>query len=187
MKKFLIALSALFLGLSMSAQTGEEILAKIENSNAKGVSIEHKFTEVRSWADNSRKAVTLDGNLVWKDGNLRMEYSNGDKFSIEGTKMTILRGGKSQVFDLTKNMMMRNLSNALTLAFHGRMAELSKDQKARILATKEGGDFIVTLSATQKAARGYNRIEVRYNAKNCMIKAMRMDEFSGLSTSYSIE
>lgn len=178
---------AVAMAFSLSAQTGEEIIAKIEKAGAKGTPIEHKFTEVRSWADNSRKAVNLDGNLKWKDGNLYMDYSNGESFYIEGNKMTIKRGGKTQVFDLTKNMMMKGLSHVLIYSFKGQLQELAKEQKANIGAAKEGNDYVVFLSATQKGARGYNRIAVHYNAKTCQIKTMKLDEFSGQSTSYSIE
>lgn len=187
MKRFLLSIIALAAAFSLSAQTGEEILARIEKACANGVTIEHKFTELRSWTDHSKADVKLDGNLKWKDNNLYMDYSNCEAFSIVGNKMTIKRGGKSQVFDLTKNMMMKNLSRALTLAFQGRLLELSKEQKSNIVASRDGNDYVVILSATQKAARGYNRITVHYNARTCLIKSMKMDEFTGLSTSYSIE
>lgn len=187
MKKIFLSIIAITVCLTLSAQTGEEILAKIEKAGAKGTAIEQVFSEVRSWADNARKSVTLGGNLKWKDGNLKMDYSNGDSFSIEGNTMTIKKAGKVQNFDLTKNMMMKGLSHALTYSFRGKLQELAQEQKAKLLASKEGNDFVVILNATQKAARGYNCITIRYNAKTCQIKSMKMDEFSGLSTIYSIE
>ncbi|MBQ0122479.1 MAG: hypothetical protein KBS38_02500 [Bacteroidales bacterium] len=185
MKRIILSIIAIISGISLNAQSGEEIIGRIAKAGEKGFTIERKFNEVRKSA--GKKAVTLDGDLKWKDGNLVMDYSNGEHFSIEGTRMTIRRGGKQQVFDLTKNMMMKALSHALTYSFEGKLMELSKEQNTNLVATRDGKEYVVTLNATRKAARGYNRIVVRYDTATCCIKSMIMDEFNGTSTSYTIE
>lgn len=185
MKRILLSLLALTFAASLGAQSGDEIIERIGKAGAKSYTIDCTFKEIRKSA--SKKEVSLGGNLKWNEGNLIMDYTCGEFFSIEGNTMTIRRDGKQQVFDLTKNMMMKALSRALTYSFEGRLKDLAKEQNTNLLASKEGNEYVVTLGATKKAARGYNRIIIRYDAKSCRIKSMIMDEFNGTSTSYSLE
>lgn len=183
---------AIFAAFSLSAQTGDEILSKIEAACAKGVNnIDHSFTEVKTPAPTQGGKVHVhksDGKLTYKDGTLTMNYTNGNFFKTDDKKMTVTRGkGKQQEFDLTKNKMMKNLSDALRFCFDGKIKNLASEQNANILASKKGNEYVITISAKQKSARGYNMITITYNAKNCAIKTMKMDEFNGTSTFYSVE
>jgi len=187
MKKIMILTTALLssIALNLSAQTTDEITARVQGAKARTVVIDKKFTEVRTSPDG--KSVTLTGQLVYKpDSYLSMSYDNGELFLIDGFQMTINRDGKSQSFDLTKNQMMKALSHALLYSFRGTLIDLSVEQKTMVNAIEKGGDYVITLKATKPAARGYSRIEVFYDASTSAIKAMTMDEFSGASTYYSM-
>ena len=188
MKKTLFAIAALLAcTFSLSAQSSAEILSKIEKAQNGGKQIAaSRFFELRSSADRTVQPVKLEGKLSYTPAdNLQMNYDNGELFSIEGNKMTIRRDGTEQVFDTAKNLMMKGLSHALLYMFQGRLNNLATEQNADIAATKEGSEYVVTITARKKAARGYSRTIIRYDARNCSLRNMQMDEFSGASTYYS--
>jgi len=187
MKKIIMLVATVFAAMAFTpaVQTTEEITNAVQNAKARTSVIDKKFTEVRT--SPSGQKVTLTGQLIYRpDSYLSMAYDNGELFLIDGNKMTINRDGKSQLFDLTKNQMIKSLSHALLYSFRGALVDLSVEQKTSVEAVKKGGDCIITLKATKQAARGYSRIEVFYDSATFDIKAMTMDEFTGASTYYSM-
>lgn len=115
MKKIILTAIALLGASVMFAQKTGEILSTIEKNGGKVLS--GSFVEVRTPAPTSgAKAVTLTGDLIFKPQNfLSMMYDNKDLFSIDGNTMVISQNGANQTFDLTKNLMMRSLSNTLLM------------------------------------------------------------------------
>lgn len=185
MKKIILTLSALLCVFSLNAQSGETILSNIEKACGKGVNVSGRFSEVRKSADKAAAPVILAGKLAFKGtDNLEMIYDNGNKFLIEGKVMTIVNDGVKQTFDLTKNLMMKGLSQVLICSFTGQLPTLAAEQNAIIMASKEAKDYVVTLKAQKKAVRGFNRVIVHYDATTCKIKSMMLEEFSGAITSY---
>lgn len=187
MKKIILTAIALLGASVMFAQKTGEILSTIEKNGGKVLS--GSFVEVRTPAPTSgAKAVTLTGDLIFKPQNfLSMMYDNKDLFSIDGNTMVISQNGANQTFDLTKNLMMRSLSNTLLYALNGVLIKLSAEQDADINAVRNGSDYVVTLTARKKAVRGYCKITAVYKASDCSLHKMTMDEFSGASTSYSLK
>jgi len=174
MKKILTTLALLVSALTLFAQGGKDI------TNA-------SFKEIRTPAAADLSPVTLTGTLNFKMENyLSMEYTNGELFLIDGNKMTIKRDKQNVTFDLTKNIMMRNLSHVLLYSFQGKLDDLAVEQKCNIKKEDKNGMHVVTLTATKKGVKGYGVIEVCYDAKTKSIRTMRMDEFTGASTWYEM-
>jgi len=174
MKKILTTLTLLVSALSLFAQGGKDI------KNA-------SFKEIRTPATADVEIANLTGKLTFKmDNYLSMEYTNGELFLIDGNKMTIKRDNQNVTFDLTKNIMMRNLSHVLLYSFQGRLDDLAVEQKCDIKKTDKDGKHIVTLIAKKKGVKGYGVIEVAYDLKTKSIRTMRMDEFTGASTWYEM-
>lgn len=183
MKKTLTFIFALTCALTVSAQSADGILSKIEASASRN--IEGGFTEVRTQAD---KAVSLAGRLQFKtDGSLSMIYDNGEAFVIAGDKMTVRRDGTTMEYDLARNLMMKGLADVLRDAFTGKLGRLAEQQNCDISAAQSGKEYVVTLTAKKKSVRGLSCVEVRYDASTCTIKSMRTDEFTGLSTQYTLK
>lgn len=82
--------------------------------------------------------------------------------------------------------MMKNLSSTLTCVFQSQLTKLATEQNADITATKDGNFYLVTLTAKKKAPRGYSQIVAYYRISDCKLYSLRMDEFTGASTFYSI-
>lgn len=187
MKKIALTLFAVLGALTLSAQNSADILSKIEKAGAKADDIVTPFKEVRTPADKALPTVNLKGKLVFKsEGFLSMQYDNGDNFYINGDKMIITQNGVDQVFDTTKNLLMKSLNHTLMFAFRGTPAKIAEEQQADIVAEKKGSDYVVTLTARKKSARGYSRIVIFYDSAKCIIKGMQMDEVTGASTLYTM-
>lgn len=187
MKKTIFCLMALAaFTFTLGAQNSSEIIAKIEKAYANPKTVETAFSETYTSFDTTVPQKKREGRLSYKAGNIRMDYTNGDLFLIDGNKMTIKNGSANQVFDLTKNIMMKGLSNTLNYAFQGQLTKLATEQNADITATREGDYYLITCTARKKAPRGYSKIVAYYRVSNCLITSMRMDEFNGATTFYTI-
>jgi len=184
MKKLAVIISVLVSSLCVMAQDQDAILSMLEENPSGDIAA--KFSETRTSADKS-SSRNLTGTLVYKTaGDLSMIYDDGEQFIIKGNTMKIYQNQVETVFDLTKNLMMKGLRNALIYSFQGKLQNLAVEQKADIKAVKEGKIYVVTLTAQKKAVRGYSRIEIRYNSSDCAIVSMLMEEFSGAVTKYSL-
>ena len=188
MKRILLIAAALVSALTVQAQNSEEILSKIAKAPARKAEVVSRIKEVRTPADPGAKPTTLKGSLLFKpEDYLTINYDNKDQFIINGTRMVSITGGVNQVFDTSKNLMMKNLSDVLICSFMGRLSDLATAQNSDIKAEKSGKDFVVTLTARKKSARGLNKLTVTYSAADCSIKGMTMYEVTGATTTYSIE
>jgi len=186
MKQIILFLSALFSITSLSAQTSDQILAKLEQSAPTHKTYAVSIAEKRILA-GTKKTVDLKGKLEYRkdDGYLTIKYDGGDYFLIDGNTMTMVNGANKMEFDLSKNLMMRGLQHALLYSFQGRLQDLSAEQGADIEAKKDGSVYVVKLTAKKKSPRGYSSIIVKY-ALDGAIRAMDMIEFNGACTKYSI-
>ena len=188
MKKLTLCLAAIAAALSLQAQTSEEIISKIAKAPARKSDVIVRIKEVRTPAIKEEKPVTLKGNLLFKpEDYLTINYDNKDQFIINGSRMVTITGGVNQVFDTSKNLMMKSLSDVLLSAFMGKLSDLAQQQNSDIKAEKSGQDYIVTLTARKKSARGLSKLTVTYKTSDCSIKAMTMYEVTGATTQYSIE
>ena len=185
MKKILLVLASLMGALPLLSQSSDQILSIIEKSAAEHSVYSSRFSEVRTPASKGQKPVTLKGQLEYKAPEyLSMDYDNGEKFLLDGDSMTMVRDGNTVSFDTSKNLLMRGLKHALMYSFSGKLQDLSAEQGADIEAVKKGNQYVVSLTAKKKSARGYSRIIVRYDLKGALVD-MQMDEVTGASTFYS--
>jgi len=187
MKRTIVCLAAIAAcTFSLRAQDSASIIALIEKAYSTPKAVSTNFSETYSSYDSSVPQKVRDGKLSYDAGNIEMNYTNGDKFIIIGNTMTIKTGSQNMTFDLTKNIMMKGLSHTLDYAFEGQLSKLAAEQNADITASREGDFYLVTLTARKKAPRGYSCIVAYYRVKDCLINSMRMDEFNGASTYYTI-
>lgn len=186
MKQIFISIISLLVCASVGAQSNEALLKKLSEAPDRQKDLESLFKEDRLQAGKQQPTVT--GVLTFKPGSseLTMVYDNKEYFAVEPGKVSIKRTGNLQVFDTKKNIMMRDLSETLIAAFNGEVEKIAQTQNADIKAVKEGGYIICTLTARKKAARGYNSIIAKYDIKSGTLRYMKMSEFNGNVTSYSL-
>ena len=191
MKRLVLSILAIALAFSAAARTSEEILAQIRAAQNGGKTIEFTpIVEVRTNYVGHPGSETLTGKLkfVSKDDFLVMNYDNKEDFVIQGKQMVIKKNGQQpQVFDLSKNMMMKGLSRTLLCSFRGTLEDLAKEQKSSITAVEDGKNYKVTLTATKKQPRGLAKVEVVYKQKGGDLVSIYFEEFTGAKTSYNWE
>ena len=188
MRKIFLCAAALFCALSLGAQNKSDILSKIAKAPVRSEAVTGRFTEVRTPMSKEAAKVTLKGKLVFKtEGFLSMLYDNKEQFTIDGDKMVVDRDGTVMVYNLTKNLMMKGLSEILLCSFRGTLEDLAKVQDADIEARVEGSRYVVTLTPRKKTPRGCSKLVVSYDKASCAIKDMRIDEMTGASTFYSMD
>lgn len=189
MKRFVLTIAAILATVASFAQDNEKILSELETLAAGNARVEARFDERRVPAPTAaeKKEVSLSGVIKYtSDGKLSMDYDNGEQFVIGTDRVVINRDGRVDVYDTTKNLMMKGLSNCLIYTFQGKLKDLSKLQNTDINIEKTAKGYTAKLKAKKKSARGYSGIEIDYDAKG-RIKSMRMDEFSGATTYYSVK
>ena len=186
MRKFVIVcVTALLYAVTMYAQDPASILNTLHNAPVRAMNA--KMSEVRTFADKTRPRQVLKGDFVWKStADMSIMYANSESFVLEGDRMTVVRDGSTQVYDLSKNLMMKGLASALRCSFEGRLDDLARDNDAEITAVKDGSDYVVTLTARKKSVRGLSLLIAHYSVSTCTLKSLRMDEFSGASTFYTL-
>jgi len=188
MKKILFCIAAAACTICLKAENTDEILDRIEKAPIQKENIVGTVQEVRTPAMKDQGTVTLKGAFLFKDNNfLSIKYDNDDQFIIDGTRMVIMTAGQNQVFDTSKNLMMKNLSSVLIYSCSGTLRKLAQEQDSDISAVKEGKYYTVTLTARKKSARGLSKLVVNYDASKCGIRSLTMYEVTGATTSYTLE
>lgn len=166
----------------------ENILDRIESANASVMTIEAHFDQTKT-LPASGKNLKSEGTLYYNAKDrmaLIYDVPESDMFIIDGAKMSMSRGGRKNVFDTSKNVLMGNLSSTLLNCITGRIRALAQANDADVTAeeTKEG--YLVTATARKKAARGYSSIVLLYDLETCVLSSMKMVEFSQISTLYEL-
>lgn len=162
-------------------------LDKIESANAAYSSQTCSFTQQKTTVTGAKN-----------DANGTLYYVSPDKLSqhyvqpatdllvINGANFYMARNDKKMLFDTSKNQMMRNLSNTLLYCIQGKIRQLATENDANVDVSESADNYIVTLTARKKAARGYKTIVLHYAKKTCLLTTMRMDEMNGASTLYQL-
>lgn len=185
MKKigFASLLFAIMTTVSLMAQP-----SKIENLNASVTSIEASFNQEKTMAATG-KIIKSNGRLYYESvGNLAMLYDTpaGDKLIITGSKLHMSKGEKSNTYDTNKNAPMRSLSSTLLNCIRGKVEQVSVENKANLIFSQSSSAFIVTVKAKEKAPKGYSEIVIHYNKSTGIMEYMKMVEFNGNVTEYSV-
>ena len=118
---------------------------------------------------------------------LAMVYDqDSEGLVINGTKLFIRRGGKTNKGDTRHNNQMDHLSSTLFACMKGELQKAADDNNADITTKTVGNEYEVTLKARKKASKGFSCITLRYRKSDCQIVSMRLEEFSGVTNEYKM-
>ena len=109
-----------------------------------------------------------------------------DLLIINGNDFYMIRGKKTNKFNIEKNKTMRSLRNTLLYCVHGKPMVLATENGAEITAGKKANEYEVVLVSTKKTPRSYAKIVLVYDLKSKLLTKMRMDEYNGNSTLYEM-
>ena len=185
MRTILLSL-CLFMGTILSAQNN--VLIEIENANAAYKVIAGDFVRIQTNVAKGT-SIKVDGMLYIVGEDQMAQYYKApstDLLIINGNDFYMIRGKKTNKFNIEKNKTMRSLRNTLLSCVHGKPMELATENGAEITAEKKENEYEVVLISTKKTARGYAKIVLTYDLKSKLLTKMRMDEYNGNSTLYEM-
>jgi len=187
MKK-LYMICVLLLTMFSRSAAQDAILDRIESANASVTSIQAHFNQTKTLPAGN-KEIKSEGTLYFnaKD-RMSMLYSvpESDVFIIDGTRLRMVRGEKKNVYDTSKNAVMRSLSTTLLSCIAGQVRALAEANDADISAEQTDGCYLVTMTSRRRASKGYSSIVLKYDLKTCILTSMKMVEFSRISTLYEL-
>lgn len=186
MRTVLLSL-CLFFSTMLYAQNN--ILSEIEKANATYKSITGGFTRTQVNAAKGT-SVKTDGDLyIVGEERMAQHYKapSTDLLIINGNDFYMVRGKKTNKFNVEKNKTMRNLRNTLLYCVHGKPIALATENGAVISAEKKAKGYEVVLVSTKKVPRGYAKIVLTYDLKTKLLTKMQMDEYNGNSTLYEMK
>jgi len=185
MMRRLLSIAVLLAAAFLPAHA-DGILDKIAAANAKVASLQAHFDQDR-FLKATGKTIPMTGVFYYSSPDrMSMVYSKpaNELLVIDGTQFFMYRGGARNLFDTSKNQMMKSLSDCLLGCVRGDVAAVAGANNAAVSATEAGESYVVTLSAKGKAARGYSKITLTYRKSDCVLTKMVMEEFSGVVNTY---
>lgn len=185
MRKIITIVAGLLCAFTAGAADTEAILKKLETTNVAYTSIVCQFTQTRTLPNKIQS--TLEGDLYYKAyDQFAMIYTNPatDRLIIDGNNLYLNRGGKVSKFDLSKSAAIYNLSASLLQATTGMIKQLAAANNADYSVSEDSKYYTVTITAKQKAVKGYAKIVLNYRKSDCILEVMEMEEFTHISNVY---
>lgn len=181
---FLLTLSTLF---GAEAARADGVLDQISQANASLKTMEAGFTQTKTIKANG-KTSSFSGTMYYSaPDKLAMVYDQSSEgLVINGTKLFIRRGGKSNKGDTRHNKQMDHLSSTLFSCMKGDLQKAADDNNADISVKTVKDCYEVTIKARKKASKGFSVILLRYRKSDCLITSMRLEEFSGVTNEYTM-
>lgn len=170
MKKLLILL-LLFAGFTAGAQ-----------------SFESTFVQTKTLKLTGKKIVSEGAITYTAPESLAMIYSkpDGDYFIVDGPFLRFDLRGVSLDVNTDKNKTVRLQRNAILYGIQGKYEEIAKEMDADCTVSAVKGGKHVVIKARKPAPKGYNGMELDYNAKG-RITRMVLEEAGGISTEYLVK
>ncbi|MBR6252030.1 MAG: outer membrane lipoprotein carrier protein LolA [Bacteroidales bacterium] len=189
MKRILISAVALLATFSSidaqlknAANSNELSTIKSANEKVQTIQCQFKRTQKMSYLNSD---VTSQGDFYFtKADKLSMLYSDGEKMVINGDKVAIGKDGKVRNMK-SKNHHVEDLSATLLSCMSGNVAELNGTLKS---AKKEAKEYVVEIAVNFKVGRSkINGLELKYDAKDMTLNALKMVEEDGSYTLYELQ
>ena len=189
MKKLISLLSLIIFALAANTIYADPIIDKIEAAGKNRAKITGQFTQTKT-SSAGKVTETKKGTLTFTlaDNKLEMKYTSpkGDYFCTGGDKMTMTKSGKTLEFNLTKNALMRSLSNLLTNSFAGRIKQIEKDNDVSVATSSNSDSYTITFTSKKKVVKGYSSIVLTYDKTKLQLKKMKLEEWTGQVTTYEL-
>ena len=163
---------------------------KILSLHKQGETMTTTFIEVKVMP-KMKKEMKKEGTLVFTaPDNLRLDYTTpaGDYTLITATDFETLRNGKVQKLPI-KNPQNRwtILRSTLLLAFSGKVEEMAALNHATAEYKEEAGEYVCTLTSSDKQPQGIAQLVVAYNKKTGQLQRLTVMEANGNYTTYSVK
>ena len=164
------------------------LLLLLAGFTAGAQSFESTFVQTKTLKLTGKKIVS-EGTITYTaPENLAMIYSKpeGDYFIVDGPFLRFDLRGVSLDVNTDKNKTVRQQRNAILYGIQGKYEEIAKEMDADCSVSAVKGGKHVVIKVRKPALKGYNGMELDYNAKG-RITRMVLEEAGGISTEYLVK
>lgn len=191
MKKLQFIIVLLLSVLSVSAQrmqkaNGAQQAKMISVINATAASIktiESNFTQVKSVSFLNEKVKSYGRMYYSNQGKLRWEYVSPYKytFAINGGKVYIKSGAKSQVIDIRTSRLFNSIAQIMINSITGKSLKANGDFNTQMYVN--GNEWIAVLTPKKaQMKKMFRTVQLHFNSHHSMVSEVVMTETSGDST-----
>lgn len=191
MKKLQFIIVLLLSVLSVSAQrmqkaNGAQQAKMISVINATAASIktiQSNFTQVKSVSFLNEKVKSYGRMYYSNQGKLRWEYVSPYKytFAINGGKVYIKSGTKSQVIDIRTSRLFNSIAQIMINSITGKSLKANGDFNTQMYV--DGNEWIAVLTPKKaQMKKMFRTVQLHFNSHHSMVSEVVMTETSGDST-----
>ena len=169
---------------SLSAQEAD-FAERLRTTSAATRSIECDFTLTRTMSIMASDVVSEGRFYYLRDAGISLEFTQpaGDRITMGRERFQIVSSGRTSVVRVDSNPMLRQLQRMLTACMTGDVEMLREG--SQLAFTDEGVTFVVTITPTDRRARGMVRlITLTFEKQNMSLTTLRMEEASGDVSQY---
>ena len=160
------------------------ILSQIESANSSLSTVQASFTHKNV---KSGKTSNYSGTYYYSAGSLAMAYTTDEESLIATpSALYVKHKGKVHKGDPAHNARMRSLSNTLINCIKGKITTVAEENKADWSLKNDGSLYSITITAKKKASKGYASITLKYRKSDCLLTALRLEEFNGTVNEYAL-
>ena len=186
MKRILIhilicALSA----IASFAQTDpERAIKEISEAAASVKTMQCGFEQTKTLKMLGDKLVSKGLMICSQPDKLRWEYLSpyAYTFILNGSKVTILRGGRTDVIDVNTSKMFREIARIMMDSVLGKC--LTDKKNFKVTVSSEGNSYVATLIPQKKTLRQmFGKIVLHFDRSLAMVTTVELFENNGDNTS----
>ncbi len=181
------ALCANLTAIAATATAQEADFAeRLKSTSAATRSIECDFTLTRTMSIMASDVVSEGRFYYLRDAGISLDFTRpaGDRITMGRERFLITTAGRTTVVKVDSNPMLRQLQRMLTACMTGDVELLRAG--AQLTFTDQGTTFLVTITPTDRRARGMVRlITLTFDKQNMSLTTLTMEETTGDVSQYS--
>ena len=191
MKKNILFIYCLFIGTSLFSQNDyapvrsvDAIKKKLTEASTSVSSIESDFTQIKHLKALSQD-ITSKGKFYYqKADKIRLEYTTPVAYLmvINGKKIKIAAGGKSNTHDIGSNPAMKQMNQLITACMTGNLDLLGTDYSVEY--KENTTSYLLTVKPSGAGKNYINAIDIYLDKKDFSVQRLKMGEPSGDFTEY---
>lgn len=176
----LLTILLLALTCACQAQTDSRMVEKINEATSALTSMECEFTQTKTVRMLNDKMVSR-GKLYYRRADkLRWEYvaPYSYTFIINGAKVYLRNNGRSDVIDVNRNRMFREIASIMMNSIVGKC--INDEKTFRTAIRDEDGEWVVTLTPqTKEMKQMFDRILLHFSKQLSVVDKVEMYEKKG--------
>jgi len=163
----------------MSSSDAETFKKNLAVEVQKVNSIESDFTQIKHMTALAGD-ITSKGKFYYqKEDKVSLDYTTPVKYQIviNGSKIKMVSNGKTNVFDVSTNVLMKEMKDVISSCMTGNLQAMEKNYKLEYY--QDSKEYLVKVFPTTDAAKAIiDGVDIYFDKNNLMVTRMRMNEAS---------